>query len=120
ATGAGVPDRGEQVGGLRDDELLHRRRERERRELRPDALDRRVEPVERPLLEDGRNLGPEPHPRHGLVCDDRAIRLLHRLDERVLVERLERARVYDLAPDPLALAPPAPRARPRARRPPPP
>src|SRR5215470_1984254 len=83
ATRDGLPDRGEHVRGLRDDELLHRRCERERRELRPDALDRSVEPVERPLLEDCGHLGAEPHPRHGLVGDDRAIRLLHRLDERV-------------------------------------
>src|SRR6185436_10718934 len=34
------PDRVEHVGGVRDDELFHDRRERQRRELRPDALDR--------------------------------------------------------------------------------
>src|SRR5689334_4478986 len=89
-------DRGEHVVGLRDHELLHRRRERERRELGPHALDRRVEVVERLLLQHGRDLGPEAHPRDGLVRDDRAIRLLDRLDQARLVERLERARVDDL------------------------
>src|SRR5436305_10586729 len=43
------PDRRENVVGLRHDELLHRRRERERRELRADPPDRCLQPVE-PLL----------------------------------------------------------------------
>src|SRR5215475_7542494 len=51
------PHRGEHVVGLRDDVLLHLRRERQRRELRPDALDRRVEPVEGLLLQHGDDLG---------------------------------------------------------------
>src|SRR5207249_4468265 len=38
-------DRGEHVCGVRHHVLLHHRRERERREPRPHALDRRVEPV---------------------------------------------------------------------------
>ena len=67
----------EHVGHLRDHVLLHHRRERERRELRADALDRRVEPVERLVLQHGRHLGAEAHARHGLVRDDRAVRLLH-------------------------------------------
>jgi hypothetical protein len=58
----GALDRGEHVVGVRDDELLHHRRERQRRELRADALDRRVEPVERLVLEHGRDLGAEAHP----------------------------------------------------------
>src|SRR5205814_148365 len=62
-------DRLEHVVGVRDHVLLHHRRERKRRELRPDALDRRVEPVERLLLDDGRDLRAEAHPRHRLVRD---------------------------------------------------
>src|SRR4029079_6035374 len=38
-----------------------------------------------------------------LVRDDAAVRLLHRLDERLLVERLQRARVDDLDGDALRL-----------------
>src|SRR3954466_1066927 len=96
-------DRGEDVLGMRGDERFHPRRERERRELRPHALDRRVEPVERLVLEDGRDLGAEAHPRDGLVRDDSTVRLLHRGDERLLVEWLKRPRVDDLDRDPVAL-----------------
>jgi hypothetical protein len=95
------------VVGVRDDELLHHRRERNRRELRPHALDRRVEPVERLVLQHRRDLGAEAHPRHRLVRDDGAVRLLHRRDQGLLVERLQRARVDDLHGDP-----PSPRPRP--------
>src|SRR5262249_14007697 len=97
------PHRREHVVPRRDDELLHLRRERERRKLRPDALDRRVEPVERLLLQHGHDLGAEAHPRHGLVGDDGAVRLLHRLHERLRIERLQRARVDDLDRDPVRL-----------------
>ena len=91
------------VGGVRDDELLHHRRERERRELRAHALHRSVEPVEGLVLDDGRDLGAEAHALDGLVRDDAAVRLLHRLDDRLLVERLQRPRVDDLDRDTLLL-----------------
>src|SRR3954453_10037433 len=87
----GAEDRLQHVLRVRDDELLHHRGERQRRELRADALDRRVEPVEGLVLQDPRALGAEAHPRPGLVRDDRAVRLLHGTDERLLVERLKRA-----------------------------
>ena len=69
----------------------------------PDTLDRRVEPVERLVLDDGRDLGAEAHPRDGLVRDDAAVRLLDGLDDRLLVERLERPWVDDLDRDALLL-----------------
>src|SRR5205085_6688211 len=88
----GAVDRLEHGLRVRDDERLHHGREGQRCELRADPLDRRVEPVERLVLEDGRDLGSEAHACDGLVRDDRAIRLLDRGDERLLVERLERTR----------------------------
>src|SRR4051812_33996946 len=107
ATASALPhgplDRGEHVVGMRDDERLHHRRERQRRELRADALDRRIEPVERLVLEHRSDLRAEAHPRHRLVCHHGPVRLLHRRDERLLVERLQRARVDDLDRDPFAL-----------------
>src|SRR5919198_3713567 len=89
-------DRREHVGGVRHDVLLHHGRERNRRELRPHTLDRRVEPVERLLLHHGRDLGAEPHARDRLVRDDAAVRLLDRVDDRALVQRLQRARIDHL------------------------
>src|SRR5919198_1167435 len=99
----GAADRREHVGRVRHDPLLHHGRERERRELRPPALDRRVPPVEGLVVEHGRDLGAEAHPRDGLVRDDASVRLLHRGDECLLVERLARARVDALHRDALAL-----------------
>src|SRR3954466_7555461 len=84
------------VVGVRGDELLHHRGERQRRELRPDPLDRRVEPVERLVLDDRRDLGADPHPHDRLVRDHAPVRLLHRLDQRLLVERQQRPRIDDL------------------------
>src|SRR5688500_13598361 len=91
----------EHVVGVRNDPLLHHRGERERRELCAHALDRRVEPIEGAVLDHGRDLGAEAHPRHCLVRDDAAVRLLHRRDERVLVERLQRSRIDHLNGDAL-------------------
>src|SRR5919197_5300413 len=91
-----LSDRLEHVVGVRDDVVLHHRRERERRELRAYPLDGRVEPVECLFLDDGGNLGAEAHPRDRLVRDDAAIRLLDRVNERLLVERLAGPRVEDL------------------------
>src|SRR5439155_19193263 len=99
----GAANRRQHVARVRHDPLLHHRRERKRRELRPDALDRRVQPVEGLVLEHGGDLGAEAHPCHGLVRVDAAVRLLLGRDERLLVERLQRARVADLDGDALAL-----------------
>src|SRR5207248_11116992 len=38
-------------------------------------------------------------PIYGLVRDDAAVRLLHRLDQRLLVERLQRSRIDDFDRD---------------------
>src|SRR3954454_2154514 len=107
ATASALPhgplDRVEHVVGMRDDERLHHRGERQRRELRPDSLDRRIEPVERLVLEHRSDLRAEAHPRHRLVRHHGPVRLLHRRDERLLVERLERTWVDDLDRDPVSL-----------------
>ena len=97
------------------DELLHHRGERQRREPRADALDRRVEVVESLLLDERGDLGAPAHARHGLVGDDAAVRLLHRGDERLLVERLQRPRVEDLDRDPVLLGLLGRRRAPRGR-----
>src|SRR5437868_8486070 len=80
----------EHVARVRDDELLHDRRERDRRELGADALDRRVEPVECLVLDHGRELRAETAANDRLVRDDAAVRLLDRAHERGLVARLQR------------------------------
>src|SRR5512133_4403411 len=81
----GSANRCEHVAGVRDDELLHHRRERQRRELRADTLDRRVEPVERAVLNHGGNLCAETTADDRFVRDDAAVRLLDGRDQRVLV-----------------------------------
>src|SRR3954449_8446292 len=68
-------DRLEHVRLVRDDELLHDGREGKRREARADALDRRVQEVEGPVLEDRGNFCAEAPPRDRLVRDDAAVRL---------------------------------------------
>ena len=98
-----LPDRGQNLFLPRHVRPLEHGRERRRRELRADALDRRVEPVERLLLDDGRHLGAEAHPRDGLVRDDEPVRLLDGGDDRLLVEGLERPRVDDLDRDAVLL-----------------
>ena len=85
---------------MRHRPLLHRRRERERRELGADTLDRRVQVVEGAVLDDRRQLRPEAAARDRLVGGDAAIRLLDRGDDRLLVERLQGARVEHLDGDP--------------------
>ena len=86
---------------MRYDPFLHDGRERDRSELGADAPVARVEVVERLFLDDGRDLCAPAHARDGLMGDDGAVRLLHGGDESVLVERLQRPRVEDLAGDPL-------------------
>src|SRR5512133_2611714 len=75
----------EHVARVRDDALLHHRRERQRRELRADALDRRGEPVERAVLDHGCDLCAEATADDRLVRADAAVRLLDGRDQRVLV-----------------------------------
>ena len=81
--------------------VLERRADRHRRERRADALDRRLEVVERGGLELGGELGAEAAGGHRLVRDDGAAGAPHRLRERVEVERHERARVDHLGLDPV-------------------
>src|SRR5712691_2393375 len=95
-------DRREHVVRVWNAPLLHHRRERQRRELGADALDRRVEPVERAVLDHRGDLRAEAHARDRLVCDDAAVRLLHGFNQRLLVERLQRARIDDLDGDALS------------------
>src|SRR6266516_3776291 len=97
----GSANRLEHVVGLRHDELLHDRRERQRRELSADTLDRRVEPVERAVLDQGGDLCAEATADDRLVRDDAAVRLLDGRDQRVLVEREQSPRIDDLDRDAL-------------------
>src|SRR5215218_5675159 len=59
-------------------------------------LHRRVQVVERPLLDTRRNLARHPEPPPLLLHRDRPVRLFDRLDDRLLVERPDAAQVYDL------------------------
>src|SRR5215207_8113373 len=68
-----------------------------RRDLGPaHPLHRRVQVVERPLLDNRRNLARHPEPPPLLLHRDRPVRLFDRLDDRLLVERPDAAQVYDL------------------------
>src|SRR5687768_5810834 len=100
--GERAPDALGDAGGVGHVVLLERRAERHGRERRTDAADGRVEVVERDLLDLGRDLGPETREAHGLVDDDGAVGAPGRLDDRVDVERLQRARIDHLDADPLA------------------
>jgi len=93
----------EHVFGVRDDVLLHHRRERERRELRSDALDRRVEVVESLVLQHRRDLGAEPHRVTASCATTARFVFFHGRDDRVLVERPASARVDHLDGDALFL-----------------
>src|SRR5918997_3826438 len=71
-----------------------------RRDLRPaHPLDRRVQIVEGPVLDDRRDLARDPEPPPLLLHSHRPMRLLDRLDYGVLVEWPDRAQVYDLGAD---------------------
>jgi hypothetical protein len=83
--------------------LLELGRERQRREARADALDRRVQVVEGAVLDHGGELGAVATARDRLVGGDGAGRLLHGLDDRLLVERLQRARIDHLDGDAVLL-----------------
>ena len=80
----------------------------------PDAHDRRIELVEGRRLHLGRDLGPEAALRDGRVHDDEPVRAPHGLDDRLEVQRYERARIDHLGVDPSS-ARPAPRPAPRPR-----
>src|SRR5918998_1071433 len=68
-----------------------------RRDLRPaHPLDRGVQIVEGPVLDNRRDLARDPEPPPLLLDRHRPMRLLDRLDYGVLVERPDRAQVYDL------------------------
>ena len=77
--------------------------------------DRRLEMIEAPLLHGGAQLGAEARRERRLVDDDAAAGLHHRRDDRVDVERHQRAQVDDLGIDALLRRPP-PRRRARACR----
>src|SRR5215211_3260985 len=58
-------------------------------------LDGSVERVEGPILDDRRHLARHPEPPPLLLDSHDPVRLLHRLDDCVLVERPQRPQVYD-------------------------
>src|SRR4029453_15058962 len=93
----------ENVVGVGNDPLLHDGCEGKRRELGSDALDGGVQPVEGLMLDERGDLGAEAHACDRLVGNHAAIRLLDRLDNGSLVERLQCAGVDDLDRDPLLL-----------------
>src|SRR5581483_4578587 len=79
--------------------ILERRRERNRHERRPDALDRRVQLVESGPLHLRRDLRSEPALLDGFVGDDETMRARDGLDDGVEIQRDERARVDHLGLD---------------------
>src|SRR5207245_4626440 len=81
----GPPDRVQDVGLVRHDVVLEHRREGNGSEARAHALDRRAEPVEGLLLDDGSDLRAEAHARDRLMGDDAAVRLIDGGDEPLLV-----------------------------------
>src|SRR5918995_2896203 len=71
-----------------------------RRDLRPaHPLDRGVQIVEGPVLDDRRDLARDPEPPPLLLHRHRPMRLLDRLYDGVLVERPDGAQIYDLGAD---------------------
>ena len=71
--------------------------------MRGDAPHRRVEPLEAALVDSRGDLASESAGTCVLVDDQRAIGLLHRGDDRVVVERAERPQVDDLDRQPVFL-----------------
>src|SRR3954453_23779859 len=84
------------VAGLGQDRALERRRERDRRVGRGDAHDRAVEILEAALAEQGGHLGAHAARTSGLVQHHDLARLAHRSEDRLLVERTQRAQVDHL------------------------
>ena len=85
--------------GARQIGVLERRAERDRGERRAHARDRRVQEVEGRGAHLGGDLGAEAAVLDGLVRDHEAARALDGRDDRVQVERDERARVDHLGLD---------------------
>src|SRR3954468_10019408 len=79
------------VAGLGQDRALERRRERDRRVRRSDAHDRPVEVLEAALADQGGDLGADAARACGLVQHDDLRGLAHRREDRLLVERAQRA-----------------------------
>src|SRR3954447_3311304 len=84
------------VAGLGQDRALERRRERDRRVGRRDAHDRAVEVLEAALADQGGHLGADPARARGLVQHHDLARLADRREDRLLVERAQRAQVDHL------------------------
>src|SRR5918997_233806 len=66
-------------------------------------LHRSVEVIERPVLDDRRDLARDPEPPPLLLYRHSPVRLLDRLDDGVLIERSYGAQVYDLRVHPVLL-----------------
>src|ERR687893_642511 len=81
---------------LREHGLLERRRERDRHVRRRHAHDRPVEVLPRALGDQGRDLGARRAGLVGFVDDHDLARLAHGAQDRLLVERDERAQVEHL------------------------
>src|SRR3954470_8574618 len=88
--------------GRRHVRVLEDRRERHRRVRRRDHPRRRLQLGERLAGDERDDVGGPPAARPGLVDDDEPPGALDALEDRVLVERRGRARIDDLALDPLA------------------
>src|SRR3954471_13085198 len=84
------------VACLGQDRPLERWAERDRRVGRRDAHDRPVEVLEGALADQRRDLGPDAARTCGLVQDDDLARLTDGAEDRLLVERAQRAQVDDL------------------------
>src|SRR5438445_11939936 len=84
----------------RHSEILEHWRKRHRHVHGPDALDRRVEVIERALRDDRRDLGDDAIALVALVHHHSPRGLLRGLDQRLLVERPGRARVHHLGAAP--------------------
>jgi len=87
-------DREEHRGGERSQ--LERLRIGHRDLCTPDALRRGVEVVEARAADSSGELGADPERRPTLLGDEHPVRLAHRFDHRVDVERAQRAQVDDL------------------------
>src|SRR5688500_1578461 len=98
-----VPERGQRglhdVLLVRERCLLERLRVRHRHVGSRYAHDRRVEPVERLLLDERGQVRPHAAMWPAFLDDDRAVRLLDRIDDRVQVEWPQRAWVDHLRLD---------------------
>src|SRR5213080_2139274 len=94
-----LPEPRRDILDLGDERLLERRRERHRRVRRGDPLDRSIEVLEGLLGDRRGDLAAEAAGMRVLVQDDRLRGLPHRLEDRLLVPRDQRAQVEDLDGD---------------------